>query len=517
METETVHQLVGPFARIFRTLMSHDPLWIPGRDDGEDLPFYEWSVEGKAGTGKTFWEGVLLEHLHSRFSGLRSLVLRKTRVSLNESFLQVFEDDVLGTGHPMRAGASRAHRTKYVWPNGSETILGGMDNPTRLFSTQYDLVLFVEGIEFTADEYQSIYRAMRNPGVPFKAIITDTNPGAETHFLNRWPENPNKRMERVLTDHKHNPVYYDPVKKAWTPRGRQYRENLDQLSGVLRKRLRDGLWCAAEGAVWPNFSHDVHLVDPGKVTKKHPDGENLPHFDYFIGGIDWGVRDPKVLQVWGVTKTREAYRVYERYKTETPIEEFVTWLEEVKELYGRRRLKRIVADHDPELINLCNEKLGWRGGRTAGNMIVAARKGAKSIKAGCELVRDMLGNPESVGEAGAMDKPRMFFVKGALREVDPALEREGLPFCTEQEIPSYVYRPPSPNGRTYDEPDPGCVDHGCDTTRYAANEIWKSDFTSARGRVQFGPGTLGHELGHNDFIQDMTDAEYAEWIKHNDV
>jgi len=505
------HQIYGPYVDIHKTLMGFDPNWVSDPNKDEELPFYEWSLEGPAGTSKTFSEGTIIEDLHLFYSRLRTLILRKTRVSMSDSFLQVFEDDVLGHGHPVIRGPQRENRRKYVWPNGSETILAGMDNPTRLFSTQYDLVIFVEAIEFTFDEYQSIYRAMRNNGVPWKAIITDTNPGEKFHWLNHHPDDPETRMKRILTRHHHNPAYWDAKNKRWTSRGRQYRENLDQLRGVLRKRLRDGVWCSAEGAIWENFDPEIHVVEPGEVTTKKPDGENLPDFEYFIGGIDWGWNDCKVLQIWGVTNERHAYRVYEQYGTHITMETFIGWLKDVKKRYGRRGLVRIVADHSPEHINLCNESLGWRGKQSVGNMVQSARKGAKSVKAGNDLVRELWGDAEN------NVRPKAYLVKGALQEADRELIEKNRPTCTEQEIPSYVFKPQIEGKETVEIPDPGCVDHGCHTARYTLWEIWKSDFSKAKGRIVYGKNTLGAQLGHNEFIKGMSDKEYEKYIEDHDL
>jgi len=491
MVAERRIRVQGEFVPIWSTLLSYPTDWEPPEDDDDlELPIHEWSVEGRAGTGKTFFEGLLVKYMHMRYPRLRSLVVRKTRVSLSDSWMQVFEDDVLGPNHPMVRGVSRDHRRKYVWPNGSETRLAGMDEPTRLFSTQYDLVIVVEGIEFTLDEYQSIYRATRGARVPFKAIIVDTNPGAETHFLNRVPDKPDSSMERIRTSVKDNPLYWNAEKGKLTASGRQYERTLDKLTGTLRKRLRDGLWCAAEGAIYENWDPKIHIVKRGEITKDKPDGENLPDFDYFIGGIDWGWNDAKVLQVWGVTKDRRMYRVFERYGTHVTMERFVGWLEEAWAEYGDRRLVRIVADHDPEKISYCNEKMGWRGGRKRGNMVFSARKGAKSIEAGIELVRDLLGDPEHEVE------PRLFLVEGALREADAELDAENLPTCTEQEIPAYIHKPKKDGGPEVNVPDPGCIDHGCDVMRYVATEVWKTDFRSPKQKRRYEPGTYGYELGH---------------------
>ena len=86
------------------------------------------------------------------------------RISLNNSVLETLETEVLGQGHPactpIRARNSRA---SYFWPESKRVVtdaygtytyegksqidLGGMDNPDRFMSTQYDVIAFVEATE----------------------------------------------------------------------------------------------------------------------------------------------------------------------------------------------------------------------------------------------------------------------------------------------------------------------------------------------------------------------------------
>lgn len=505
--------LVGPYRELYETLMSYDPLWVPpaiGEDDDYEYPMHEVSLEGPAGTGKTYAEGVILEALHSRYPNIRTVVIRKTRSSLTNSFMQVFEDNVLGPGHPALARQiNRKNRSDYVWWNGgirSETILAGMDanNLARLYSTQYDVAFLVEAIEFTEDEYESIYRAMRNPGVPFKAIICDTNPGNPQHFLNRRPERENATMRRVRTKHWHNPRYFNPVTKKWTGQGKQYiGKILNQYTGVRRKRMLEGIWCSAAGAIWENFDPKYHVVERGEITPEKPHGANLPDFEYFIGALDLGWNDAKCLQIWGVTKHRHAYRVAEWYGRRVTDEMLTRWLLEAHEEYD---FVRCVSDHDPEKINLLNTRLGWREKRARGNLVTRAKKGPGSVYAGNMLVKDLLGDPENGVPS------RVFLVDGAVRTKCKESLAEGLPWCTEMEIPGYVWGQDK-DGNLLDKPDDGCEDHGCDTKRYALTEIWYSDFRSERSIREAEPDREWTDV----LDSDMTDEEKEAWLAEHDL
>jgi hypothetical protein len=504
---ERKFQLVGPYADIYRELMSHDPDWRApeiGEDEDldEDLPFYEYSLEGPAGTGKTFFEGVLLEDLHARYPRFRSVVIRKTRVSLSDSWMQVFEDDVLGPEHPMlRKGPSRAHRTEYSWDvrqGQSVTRIAGMDNPTRLFSTQYDLALVVEGIEFNEDDYQSLFRAMRNNGAPFKVVISDTNPGNINHFLNRRPDRPGSTMKRVLTRHHHNPAYFNPRTGKMTARGRQYMKILNQLSGVMRKRLLLGQWCSAEGAIFEHFNRDVHVFDPGDPGPGKPFGVNCPDYEYFIAGIDFGWHDCKCLQVWGVTSDRDTDMLAEWYGTRVPLENLAKWTIAAHKEFD---FVRCVADHEPESIEYLNDKLGWRGGRNGSSLVMKAQKGKGSVKPRLELVMDLLGNnPET-------DLPtKIRFSSRAQRYKCPYLEAAGLPQGVVDEIPGYVWAEQKEDRPAKNEPDPGSIDHGCDTTGYVQTEIWKTDFRTKKNTLK------PEDVFSGKASYTMTAEEFEEYV-----
>ncbi|MHA7813250.1 MAG: hypothetical protein ACX94C_07670 [Phycisphaerales bacterium] len=496
------HQLVGPYAEIHRELMSHPANWRPREGDDADLPFYEWSLEGPAGTGKTYFEGTLLEDLHQRYPRLRSVVIRKTRVSLTDSWMQVFEDDVLGPDHPvLQRGPSRAHRSEYSWDvreGRSVTRVAGMDNPTRLFSTQYDVALVVEGIEFGEDDYQSLFRAMRNTGAPFKAMLVDTNPGNVTHFLNRRPDRPGSSMKRVLTKHWHNPAYVDPKTGKATPRGRQYFKILDQLQGVMRKRLRDGLWCSAEGAIYEHFSQDHHVFDPGEPTEDKPFGVNCPEYEYFMAAIDFGHLDATCLQVWGVTKERSTDMLGEWYGTKVGIEQLAQW---VLEAHKEFDFVRCVADHRPELIEFLNNRFGWRAGRDGNNLVMKAQKGKGSVEAGLYLVQEQMGNP-------AEGKPTQIrFSSRARRYTCPILKAASMPLGVVDEIPGYVWAEQKEDRPAKNQPDPGCVDHGCDAMRYLQTEVHVTKFGKDRPRL------TAEEAFTPEALETMSDEEHAEMVK----
>ena len=214
---------------------------------------------GPAGTGKTYPILAVL-HCLARENPLRILFLRATRVSLTESVLVTYEQEILvGDGcERISEGAGRSHRHSYLYPNGSEIVVGGLDrNPTKILSTAWDIVFCNEAIELTQETWETIGTRLSRPGRDprFGWLMGDTNPSHPEHWLK-------KRLDAGTvahweTTHEANPVLHDGL--GWTEAGRVYLAGLDRLTGPRRKRLRDGIWAQGEGIWFDTFDVDVHV------------------------------------------------------------------------------------------------------------------------------------------------------------------------------------------------------------------------------------------------------------------
>lgn len=232
-------------------------------------------IAGPAGTGKT---RAALEKLHRRleqFPGARGLLVRKTRDSLSETALVTYEDEVLGPTHPiLRNGPQRTNRSSYRYPNGSILVLGGLDKPSRIMSSQYDMIFVPEATEISQEDWGALASRLRHGRMDYHQIVGDCNPAGPTHWI----------LRRALTGlrflkslHEDNPVLHDGT--DWTARGRAYIEDvLGRLTGTQRARLLEGRWAQTEGAIYPDF--DVAL----NVT---------PNADYDPAGgpLIWGCDD----------------------------------------------------------------------------------------------------------------------------------------------------------------------------------------------------------------------------------
>ena len=219
----------------------------------------ELLIVGPAGTGKTYPILAVL-HCLARDYPLRILFLRATRVSLTESVLVTYEQEILPADgcESIASGAGRSHRHSYLYPNGSEIVVAGLDrHATRVLSTAWDIVFANEAIELQQDVWETVGTRLSRPGRDprFGWLLGDTNPSHPDHWLKKRIDGGG--INHWETTHEANPLLHDG--RDWTSHGHLYLAALDRLTGPRRKRLRDGIWAQGEGIWFDTFDPDVHV------------------------------------------------------------------------------------------------------------------------------------------------------------------------------------------------------------------------------------------------------------------
>lgn len=144
-------------------------------------------VVGPADTGKT---RTIFERIHyalERYAGARVLYARKTRESCTDTGLVTFEDRVLPPGHYLRKGPKRDQRHSYKYTNGSELVVGGLDDLDKHRSSEYDWVYVQEVSEATEDDWENLLRAVtgRAGVLPYPQLIGDMNPEDPLHWAHQ--------------------------------------------------------------------------------------------------------------------------------------------------------------------------------------------------------------------------------------------------------------------------------------------------------------------------------------------
>lgn len=405
----------------------------------------ELLIEGPAGTGKSRGWGEFLYKLTQKYPGTRGAILRKTRVSLTESFLVTWEGDVLLPDDPAREGPTRAHRSTYTWPNGTEVWIGGLDNPTRLYSAQFDWIYVQEATELTLDEWERLARALRNHKMPFQFIGGDCNPDAPTHWLNQRCIQ--GKTARLVSRHKDNPSIRP-----------EYVARLSNLTGVRRRRLFLGEWCAAEGMVWETYDAATNIID-------EPEWRTSLGIVEYRASFDWGSTHPGVLGIWGLDSRKRATLVATWQRTGmTP----QWWAERLCDAMREFQIQRAVGDPSrPEMIRLMNDCLGQRG---YSRIVYPANNKKASTGAGDMGGLALVKWGFTKDETGT---PRIRFLRNALRGgPDPELLEGFKPTWVCEEIPSYVHARDASGEFMFETTDKDCADDGCDMTRYMATDNW---------------------------------------------
>ncbi len=291
---------------------------------------------GPAGTGKT---RAALEKIFlcmCRHPGIRVLLVRKTRQSLTQSAMITWETKVVPAGHSMLRGPSRAYRTAYAMKNGSHLVLGSMDNPDRIMSTEFDLVLACEATELELDDWEKLLTRLRNGVLPFQQAVAECNPSFPSHWLNQRADA--GLMTRLISRHQDNPLLFEAHTGQWTAAGNHYLATLNRLTGVRREQLLHGIWTQAEGLVYPAL--------PGAVRPFCPP---MPPAGRAVMGLDWGWTDPLAAVVGVLNMENNLQIVDEIYAEKLPLESLINRLNALREKW---RIESIFADPArPELIH----------------------------------------------------------------------------------------------------------------------------------------------------------------------
>lgn len=409
-------------------------------------------LAGPAGSGKTLvWLCKVLT-LCGKYPGSRVLVVRKTRESLTESVLVTWERDVLGPHHPVltRNPTLRRVRQAYTFANGSAVVVGGLDKPDKVLSSEWDMIYVPEATDVTLVDWETLGGRLRAGVVPFQQLAADCNPTTPTHWLFRRQAGGALRM--FSSTHRDNPRYWDRAAGEWTPAGRAYLARLGAMTGARRARFLDGKWQAAEGLVYDGYDPKAHLLPAGWTPP--------PHWRR-LWAIDWGFSNPICLQFWAVDGDGRAYLYREFYHTQTRVEQLARWAVAEMEAGREPRPEAVVCDHDPE----CQATFE----KYSGLSLELADKADKD--GGIEEVQARF-------DRAADGRPRLFIVDDCrANAVDQSLLDAGKPSCTQEELLGYVWDtrdPARPKDIPLDKDN-----HGMDSMRYMMKHLANRDGSGA--------------------------------------
>lgn len=398
-------------------------------------------LSGPAGTGKS---RALLEKLNAvalKYPGMRGLIIRKTATSLGSTALVTWKNYVIKEAllnETVRFyGGSAQESAQYIYSNGSRITIGGMDKATRIMSSEYDIIYVQEAIELTLDDWEALTTRLRNGVLPYQQLIADTNPDKPTHWLKQRVNE--GRTKLYDTTHEDNPLYFN-ANGELTKKGAAYISKLDALTGVRYQRLRKGLWVAAEGLIYEEYDPAIHLIDRFPI----PDAWTR----YWT--VDFGYKNPFVLQRWAEDSDGRLYLYAEQYMTKRTVDQHAQdLLKQIKDEDGNwkePKPRAVITDHDAE-----------------GRATFEKEVGLSTVPANKKVLDGIQAVQKRLRKSGD-GKPRLYLFRDALIERDSKLTDAKLPCSTEEELPGYIWDTGA--GKNPKEQPLKANDHGCDATRY---------------------------------------------------
>lgn len=381
---------------------------------------------GGAGGGKSRAAAEKLHGFCLKYPGAVAIALRKAREFASKSVVYALRSAIGDS----KAVTYNVSDMVFQYDNGSRIFIAGMKDEGQRQALRSingdgsaDFIWCEEANALTEDDYNELLARLRGINAPWRQLLLTTNPDGPSHWI-----------KRRLIDQGEASVHYSSARDNPNLPA-EYLETLDTITGVIGKRLRDGMWVQAEGVVYDEWSDALHMVE--RMPDEWQEWRK-------IRVIDFGYVNPLVCQWWAIDPDDRMYRYREIYMTKRTVAEHA---ERINLLSSGESYEATVCDHDAEdRATLAS----------AGIYNVAA---VKDVSRGIQAVQNRLAR-------GADDKPRLYMLRGALVEVDAALSEAHKPTSTEQEMPGYVWQT-TPDGRPDKEEPLKINDHGCDAMRYA--------------------------------------------------
>jgi PBSX family phage terminase large subunit len=394
----------------------------------------ELMLEGPAGTGKSRANLEYLNYWAMSYPGCRLLMTRKTRRSLTESGMVTLEQKVL---HPAQGVRFKSSVQQYQYPNGSVIAVGGLDKPSKIMSSEWDIIYCQEATELTEDDWESCSIRLRNGKLPVQQIVGDCNPGSSSHWIKQREQT--GRLLTLPTRHEDNPALFNRD-GSMTVEGERYLEKLDQLTGVRYSRYRLGLWVSAEGMVYED------CWDPARNIINH----YTPPIEWprYLA-VDFGYTHPFVC-LWAAQDPDGRLYIYRQiYRTKTLVEDHARTIKAVShwgERGGDPLPRAMICDTDAEDRATLERHLG-----------LYATPAHKTVSDGIQAVASRF-------RAAGDGKARLFVMRDSLVQPDQDLQAAKQPMKLEDEPESYIWD--TRQGMKKGEQPVKEHDHAMDALRY---------------------------------------------------
>jgi len=361
----------------------------------------------------------------ARYPGAPILIARKYRDHAKDS---LYNDTLRRLLRGRREWRFRDGDLEIHHRNGSFIRVEGLDDASRtdkVLGTEYAHVFLNEATQLSWPSVQTVLTRLAHRAVPVRKLILDCNPKNQRHWL-----------------YKAGILHVDPDtgeplpdaatwrRQNWTPYDNPHLPpdalaTLEALSGVQRRRMLNGEWCEADGAVYDEWDEDVHVwrgpLPAGAASWRK------------VRGVDFGYTNPFVC-LWGlVDPDGRLWIVRERYARQVIVSAHAVAIKAA----DPGPFGWTVADHDAEDRATLH---------SAGILTLPARK---DVERGIQAVKRRLAvQPD--------DRPRLYVCEG----------------CTETlgEFYDYAWEP-AKDGRNAKEAPAKDRDHAMDALRYMVMQL----------------------------------------------
>ena len=193
------------------------------------------------------------------YPGIRILIVRKEYPELEQNIILPLRRLI-----PTEVASYNGTMRMMFFLNGSTIKFGhyGLNDSDEYQGVEYDWIFMEEATQFTEAQFRTLGACLRGSTKLPRRMYLTCNPGGIGHM---W-------VKRLFVDRDfaegENPKDYtfvpatvddNPQLLAASP---EYKQMLDLLPEDVRRAWRYGDWDALEGAYFPEFKSDTHVIEP---------------------------------------------------------------------------------------------------------------------------------------------------------------------------------------------------------------------------------------------------------------
>jgi hypothetical protein len=444
---------------------------------------HELLYSGHLGSSKTRTACEIGDSYCRSWPGARVAVMRKRRVDLGLTTLRCLLEDVITPSHRAWGWSSGADGASTLfYRNDSEIHAIGFDNPSKLLSSVYDLVLIDQAEECERMQWQGAAGRLRGHAGPYRQIAGFVNPADPSHWMYDYfkPDEGSRCLysqnDVTLRDGRVIPkgaLLKETIVASLMDNLEnlppEYLALIDSYKGIWHDRFVLGKWVAFIGAIYSCFDPNIHVVSRPREWARW-EGYPPPDWPIYMG-IDFGFQAPFVCQWWAEDPEGNYWLYQEIYMSHRTINVHGRQIIQLndKQLNAYRDNDAGNSQRDLDFLlnymNAADHDAGDRAVLEDEFGIVTQPADKKDVSSGLQSVYELM-----VPRRGVDGRPtsRLKFVRDALVEKDDSLEYEERPTCTFREIPRYrIQDNISTNAEEGPREKPRKRDdHGCDAMRY---------------------------------------------------